>query len=95
MEGGSIHGEAVAAEPTIAFTRAEVDALSPLPHDVVPSEEYEAKLAQREYSEENRLVRRARWQEEAEERRKAREERLLTMNPGGGDHPHGKKEGDK
>ena len=40
--------------------------------EVWPSEEYEVKLAQRVYSQENRVLRRARWQVEAQLRRAAR-----------------------
>ena len=43
--------------------------------DVLPSEEYEAKLARRDFSAESRLLRRTRYQEEAERRRAARETR--------------------
>ena len=44
-----------------------------LASDVLPSEEYEAKLARRDYSAESRLLRRTRYQEEAERRQTARE----------------------
>ena len=81
LEDGSIHD----AAPVIALedgsardarsepTGSETEMAQPLPFDVLPSEEYESKLAQRVYSEENRMLRRARWQEEAEGRRAARE----------------------
>ena len=46
-----------------------------MPSVVLPSEGYEAKLARRDYSEENRLLRRPRYQEGAERRRAARETR--------------------